>query len=154
RHQVGWAVRPEGAPVWKLAINGRVRGDGRKSREAIADGRGLLLRLAFLVRGEPRYVSGLRRVRRPPPRLRRGGTADACRPGSTAHPWCRCTWASNGACWGHATWSMSSPMCGEPAVLAVALRNPNLGTCHAHDRPTCRARLSAGGTAPARRTAE
>ena len=97
-------------------------------------------------------MSGLRRVREPQPRLRRGGEADACGAGSAPHPRCRCTWASSAACWGHATWSMSSPTSGEPKFLAVTPRRQNRGTCDECDRPTCRARLPAGGNAPARRT--
>ena len=49
---------------------------------------------------------------------------------------------------------MSSPTSGEPELLAVAPRRQNRGTCDERDRPACRARLPAGGTAPARRTAE
>jgi hypothetical protein len=140
--------------AWKQETKWGVRRDDRRSREAITDGRGLLLWLSFLVRGERRYVSGLRRVREPQPRFRAGGEADACRTGSTAHPWCRCTWASRAARWGHATWSVSSPTSGEPAFLAVAPRRQNRGTDNECNRPTCRTRLSAGGTAPARRTAD
>jgi hypothetical protein len=106
--------------AWKLQTKRGVRRDDRRSREAITDGRGLLLRLSFLVRGGPRYVSGLRRVREPQPRFRRGREADGCRTGSTAHPRCRCTRASSGACWAQATLSMSSPTSAEPALLAVA----------------------------------
>jgi hypothetical protein len=90
------------------------------------------------VRGEPRYVSGLRRLRKPQPRFRRGREADACRTGSTAHPWCRCTRASSAACWGQATWSMSSPTSAEPALLAVAPRRQHGVRAMNADRPTCR----------------
>lgn len=89
--------------AWRVETKPFVRRNGRRSRQATTDGRGLLLRISFLVRGGPRYVSGLRRVHKPQPRFRRGGEADACRAGSAAHPWCRCTRASSAACWGHAT---------------------------------------------------
>jgi hypothetical protein len=140
--------------AWKLETKLGILRDDRRSREAIADGRCLLLRLSFLVCGGPRYVSRLRRVRKPHPRFRRGGEADACRTGSAAHPRCRCTWASSAACWRQATWSMSSPTSLEPALLAVPSRLQPRGMCDERDRPTCRAGLPAGGTAPARRTAE
>jgi hypothetical protein len=140
--------------AWKQETKWGVRRDDRRSREAITDGRGLLLRLSFLVRGGPQYVSGVRRVREPQPRFRRGGEADACRTKSAALPWCLCAWASSSACWGHPTWSISSPTTGEPALLTIAPRRQNRDTCDVHDWPTCRARLPAGGTAPARRTAE
>jgi hypothetical protein len=110
----------QAAPLWAWKLKTK-RGD-RRWREAITDGRGLLLRLSFLVRGGPRCVSGLRRVRKPQPRFRRGGEADACRTGSAANPWCRCKRASSAACRGQATWSMSSPAIAEPALLALAPR--------------------------------
>lgn len=140
--------------AWKQETRWGVRRDDRRSREAITDGRGLLLRLSFLMRWGRRHVSGLRRVRKPHPRFRRGGETDASRTGSTAHPWCRCIWASSAACRGRATWSMSSPTSGEPALLTIAPRRQSRGICDERDRGTCRARLPAGGTAPARRTAE
>jgi hypothetical protein len=139
--------------AWKRETKCGVRREDRRSREAITDGRCLLLRLSFLVRRGARYVSGLRRVRQPQQRFRRGGEADACRTGSAAQPWWRYTWASSAACWGQATWSMSSPTSVEPALLEIALRHRNLGTCDKRDRPTC-PRLPADGTAPGRGTVD
>ena len=147
-------ARRSSSLAWRLETKWGVHRDDRRSREATTDGRGLLLRLSFLVHRRARYVPGLRGVRKPQPRFRRGGEADACRTGSTAHPWCRCKWPSSAACRGQASWSMSSPTSAELPLLAVAARRENRGTCDERDRTTRRARLSAGGTAPARRTAE
>lgn len=91
----------------------------------------------FSVRGEPRYVSGLRRVRKPQPCFRRGREADACRAGSTAHPWCRCTRASSAACWASDMEHELSNECraGAPRGRSSA---PGSSTCDERDRPTCR----------------